>query len=79
MAEGAAALCVGTVLLDGNARSLLADPDVGECYRNQQQLGENQHRHTNAGGQRQITDHGDVDDHQHGEANDVGQQGSQTS
>ncbi|MCY1282274.1 hypothetical protein D9M70_311060 [compost metagenome] len=52
----------------------LADAEVGEQHRQQHQVGEDQHRHTDAGGDRQVLDHRNVDQHQHGEAHGVGQQ-----
>ncbi|MCY1455433.1 hypothetical protein D9M71_725680 [compost metagenome] len=55
-----------------------ADSGVGEQDRNQDQLGEDQYRYADAGGEGKIADDRDVDDHQHGEAHHVGEQGGQT-
>ncbi|VVP60459.1 hypothetical protein PS900_06194 [Pseudomonas fluorescens] len=51
-----------------------ADTDVGQRHRHQQQRGEDQYRDTDAGGDRQVLDHRDVDQHQHGKAHGIGQQ-----
>ncbi len=53
-----------------------ADAGIGQQHRQQDQVGEDQHRDAEAGGQRQILDNRDVDHHQHGEADGVGEQRS---
>ena len=51
---------------------------VGTFSYNQNQFGENQHTDTNAGRDGQITDHRNIDNGQHREANNIGQQGRQS-
>ncbi|MNE08585.1 hypothetical protein D3C80_1012380 [compost metagenome] len=70
-----AILLASAILLDSDTRRLFAYADIGERHRNQQQLGEDQHGHTNAGCQREITNHRNIDDYQNREPNDVAQQG----
>ncbi|MNF75202.1 hypothetical protein D3C84_572600 [compost metagenome] len=53
---------------------LAADAEVGQQHRQQHQVGEDQYRHADAGGDRQVLDHRDVDHHQHGESDGIGQQ-----
>ena len=53
---------------------LAPDTDVGQRHRHQQQRGEDQHRDADAGGDRQVLDHRNIDQHQHGKAHRVGQQ-----
>ncbi|MNR57786.1 hypothetical protein D3C85_1786270 [compost metagenome] len=48
-----------------------ADTDVAEQDRQNNQIGQNQHSHTDTGNQRQVFDHLDIDDHQHGKANRI--------
>ncbi|MNZ45171.1 hypothetical protein D3C78_628150 [compost metagenome] len=50
------------------------DTGVGQRHRHHQQGGEDQHADTDAGGDRQVLDDRDVDQHQHGEADHVRQQ-----
>ncbi|MCY1208694.1 hypothetical protein D9M72_203280 [compost metagenome] len=52
----------------------LADADIGQQHRQQQQVGEDQHRHANTGGDRQILDDRDIDQHEHGETHGIGQE-----
>ena len=61
------------VLGEGAARRSLAHADVGQGHRDQHELGEDQHRDPDAGGQGQIANNRDIDDHQHGEADNVRQ------
>ncbi|MNQ04733.1 hypothetical protein D3C85_174520 [compost metagenome] len=74
MPQEAAILFAGAVLLDGDARGLLAHTDIGQRDRNQQQFGEDQHGHADAGGDGQVADHRNIDDHQHGEPDYIAQQ-----
>jgi len=53
------------------------DANVGEQYRQQDQIGEDQHRHAQAGDDGQVLDHLDLDDHQHGKAHGITQQRGQ--
>ncbi|MNO70605.1 hypothetical protein D3C76_614940 [compost metagenome] len=62
------------VLGDCDARGFGTHAQVRQRHRNQQQLGEDEYRHTDARGQGQIADHWDVDDDQHRKADDIGQQ-----
>ncbi|MCY1505730.1 hypothetical protein D9M68_399520 [compost metagenome] len=55
--------------LDG----LLADTNVGDRHRQQDQVGEHDHRHTDRSADGQFTDHADVDDQQGDETDGVGQ------
>ncbi|MND71633.1 hypothetical protein D3C80_631610 [compost metagenome] len=55
--------------LDG----LLADADIGNRHRQQDQVGEHDHRHADRSTDSQFTDHADVDDQQGDEAYGVGQ------
>ncbi|MNZ77106.1 hypothetical protein D3C78_956310 [compost metagenome] len=52
-----------------------ANTDIGQRHRHQQQRGEDQHRDADAGGDCQVLDHRDVDQHQHRKAHGIGQQG----
>ncbi|MNI12071.1 hypothetical protein D3C73_652390 [compost metagenome] len=51
-----------------------ANADIGQCHRHQQQRSEDQHRDADAGGDRQVLDHRDVDQHQHRKTHGIGQQ-----
>ena len=51
-----------------------ADAGIGQQDRQQDQVGEDQHRDAEAGGQCQILDDRDVDHHQHGETDGIGEQ-----
>ncbi len=51
--------------------------DIGQQHRQQQQIGEDQHRDTDTGGHCQVADHRNVDGHQHRKADGVGQQRGQ--
>ena len=64
-------VAVGAQAACGGGR---ADADVRQQHRQQDQVGQDQHRHADAGGQRQVLDHRDVDHHQHRETHRVGQQ-----
>ena len=74
--ESAEALIGGGVgvYLERSLGRLAAHPHIGEGYRHQQQRGEDEHRHPYAGGDGEILDDGDVDQHQHGEPHRIGQQ-----
>ena len=56
--------------------SLRAHADIRQRHRHQQQRGKDQHRDTDAGGDRQILDHRNVDQHQHGKPDSIRQQRS---
>ncbi|MNZ54645.1 hypothetical protein D3C78_725520 [compost metagenome] len=64
--------------LQGTLGRLGADADIGQRHGHQQQRGEDQYRHANARGNGQVLDHRDVDQHQHGETDGVGQQRGDT-
>ncbi|MCY1521941.1 hypothetical protein D9M68_567800 [compost metagenome] len=49
-----------------------ADSEIGKHHRHHDQLREDQYADTNAGGDRQVADHRDIDHHQDGEAKDIG-------
>ncbi|MNS81506.1 hypothetical protein D3C72_1152200 [compost metagenome] len=51
-----------------------ANADIGQCHRHQQQRSEDQHRDADAGGDRQVLDHRDVDQHQHRKTHGIGEQ-----
>ncbi|MNZ79008.1 hypothetical protein D3C78_976010 [compost metagenome] len=55
--------------LDG----LFADADVGDGYRQQDQVGEDDHRHADRRTDGQLADHADVDDQQGNEAHRIGE------
>ncbi|MNI21113.1 hypothetical protein D3C73_746180 [compost metagenome] len=67
----------GLILGNGNSRGFFTDAQVRQRDGNQQELGENQHGHADAGGQGQVADHRDINDHQYRKAHDVGQQRGQ--
>ncbi|MNY15055.1 hypothetical protein D3C86_1482520 [compost metagenome] len=54
------------------------DADIGQRHRHQQQRGEDQHGDTDTGGDRQVLDHRNVDQHQHRKAHGIGQQRGQS-
>jgi hypothetical protein len=57
------------------ARWPLADADIGDRHRQQDQVGEHDHRHADGGADGQLADHADVDDQQGDEAHGVGEDG----
>ncbi|MDT4878153.1 hypothetical protein FQZ97_1137300 [compost metagenome] len=61
--EKTAVFCAGLIFGDGDTRGFLTDAQVRQRHRNQQQLGENQHGDTNAGGQCQVANHRNINDH----------------
>ena len=63
--------------LERSRRAALAHADVAEQHRQQDQVGEDQHGDAEAGGEREVLDDGDVDHHQHAEADRVGEQGGE--
>lgn len=67
--------CAG-VDMQGPLGSLAANTNIRQRHRHQQQRGEDKHRHADAGGDRQVLDHRDVDQHQHGKAHRIRQQRS---
>ncbi|MDT4810965.1 hypothetical protein FQZ97_438890 [compost metagenome] len=72
MARLAASLCPFALQTElGGAR---ANADIGEQHRQQDQVGEDEDRHADAGDDREVLDHLDLDDHQHGEAHRIAQQ-----
>ncbi|MCY1451006.1 hypothetical protein D9M71_678500 [compost metagenome] len=60
--------------LQGTLGGLFAHADVRQRHGHQQQRGEDQHGHADAGGNGQVLDHRDIDQHQYGETDGVGQQ-----
>ncbi|MCY1393796.1 hypothetical protein D9M71_87020 [compost metagenome] len=57
---------------------LTANADIGQRHRHQQQGGKNQYGHADAGGDGQVLNHRNIDQHQHGEAHRIGQQRGDT-
>ena len=51
----------------------LADADVGNRHRQQDQVGEHDHRHADGCADRQFTDHADIDDQQRDETHRIGE------
>ncbi|MCY1428149.1 hypothetical protein D9M71_440220 [compost metagenome] len=51
---------------------LAAHTAIGQQHRQQHQVGEDQHRHTDTGGNGQILDDRDIDQHQHRKAHGIG-------
>ncbi len=64
---------LGDRILLAAAHGLFADTHVGNRYRQQDQVGEHDHRHTNGGTDGQLADHPDVDNQQRDEAHRIGQ------
>ncbi|MNZ69621.1 hypothetical protein D3C78_879280 [compost metagenome] len=59
------------------ARTSGADADIGKQHRQQDQVGEDQHRHAEAGDDGKVLDHLDTDDHQHRKTHCITQQRSE--
>ena len=73
--EAATGIARIAVLVQGPLRRTGADTDVRQQHRNQNQFGEDQNGDANAGDQGHVADHRNVDDHQHRETEDIGEQG----
>ena len=52
--------------------------NVGQCHGHQQQRGKDQHRNPDTGGDGQVLDHRNIDQHQHRKAHRIGQQRGDT-
>ncbi|MCY1359509.1 hypothetical protein D9M69_460830 [compost metagenome] len=66
-------------LAQGTGGCLATDSAIGQQHRQQHQVGEDQYGYANAGGDRQVLDHRNVDQQQHGEAHGIGQQCGEAS
>ncbi|VVN11866.1 hypothetical protein PS645_03833 [Pseudomonas fluorescens] len=63
--------------LEAQLRRFRRNAHIGEQHRQQNQIGENQHRDADTGNHGQILNDLDLDQHQHGEPDGVAQQGGQ--
>lgn len=74
MFEEIVVLFVSVIFFDSNLCGFFVDFDVGQCYGDQQQFGEDQYGDVDVGGDGQVVDYWDVYDYQYGKVDDVVQQ-----